>query len=438
MHVDPHAMAAALNKLRPGATVDVHKLTNDGRSWVLFSRRFWPSSTPVFEETWATHPPNKPTGMMYGKPVTFQRYQQSYGYDYKFTGQVAAALPLTAVPAPTAPVLDALRSVQAAAEPQNSALFNFYDGGSDYMGKHSDKEAQLHRGAPILSLSWCHPRTHQRRFRLLPKDGARGTCVPQAWRMGSVKGATVVLGDGDLLVMGGDLQTTHEHEVMRGRSNEPSENGRRINITVRSFADASAAVTTTTAPTPAPTPAPMPAPSPAPTAAPASTPWRQVQPQAVGAAAWSDACPGARVSSTASTSTASTTLTAAGAAASGEPVLGRGGREDGVSAAGSGRRDGPAEGVGAEGVGAEGVGAEGEQWACAACTFLNSALLPHCELCDAARTTDPPPSPNAGAASPRKRARPSAGKETKQAKAAHNRQVDRTNPSIRDFFSAVQ
>jgi alkylated DNA repair dioxygenase AlkB len=448
MHVDPHAMAAALTKLRPGVTVDVHKLTTDGRSWVLFSRRFWPSSVTDFEQTWATHPPNKPTGKMYGKPVTFQRYQQSYGYDYKFTGQVAAAVPLTAVPAPAAPVLNALRSVEAAAEPQNSALFNFYDGGSDYMGAHSDKEAQLHRGAPILSLSWCHPRTHQRRFRLLPKNGARGTCVPPAWRVGSLKGATVVLGDGDLIVMGGACQTTHKHEVMQARSKELSEqHGRRINITVRSFADASAAVTTT-APTPAPTPASMPAPAPAPTPALASTAWRQVQPQVVGAAAGRDACLGARVSSTAST------LTAAGAAASGEPMLGRGGREDGVSAAGSGRRDGPAEGVGAEGVGAEGVGAEGEgaegvQLACAACTFLNSALLPRCELCDAARTTNPPPSPNAGAAglamrrgatgSPRKRARPSAGKETKQAaKAAHNRQVDRTNPSIRNFFSAVQ
>ena len=433
MHVDPHAMAAALAKLRPGVTVDVHKLTTDGRSWVLFSRRFWPSKVDDFEQTWVTHPPNKPTGKMYGKPVTFQRYQQSYGYDYKFTGQVAAALPLTSVPAPAAPVLDALRSVEAAAEPQNSALFNFYDGGSDYMGAHSDKEAQLHRGAPILSLSWCHPRTHQRRFRLLPKDGARGTCVPPAWRMGSLEGATVVLGDGDLLVMGGDLQTTHVHEVMKARSKEASEqHGRRINITVRSFADASAAVTTTTAPTPAQTPAPMPAPSPAPTPAPASTPWRQVQPQVVGAAAGRDACLGGRVSSMASTM-ASTTLTAAGAAASGEPVLGRRGREDGVSTAACGRRDGPAEGVGAEGVEAEGV-----QWACAACTFLNSALLSRCEVCEAARTANPPPPPHAGAASPRKRARPSAGKETKQAKAAQNRQVDRTNPSIRDFFSAVQ
>ena len=427
MRDDPHALAAALRKLRPGATVDVHLLTADGRSWVLFSRRFWQSSATDFEQTWATHPPHKPTGKMYGKAVTFHRYQQQYGYDYKFTGQVAAALPLTAAPMPAAAVLNALRSVEAAAEPQNSALFNFYDGGSDYMGAHSDKEGQLHRGAPILSLSWCNPRTHQRRFRLLPKKEVHDACVPSAWRASGLKGATVQLGDGDLIVMGGACQTTHTHEVMQARSKELSEqHGRRINITVRSFADDSAAVTTT-APTPAPTPALMPAP------APASTPWQQLQPRVVAAAAArsdADACLGISVS------------TAAGAAASDEARAGREWGEDGISAAGSGRRDGPAEGVGAEGVGAEGV-----QWACAVCTFLNSALLPSCEMCDATRTTNPPPSPNAGAAgpavrrsatgSPRKRAGPSApGKETKQAKAPHNRQavVDRTHPSIRNFF----
>jgi hypothetical protein len=89
--------------------------------------------------------------------------------------------------------------------------------------------------------------------------------------------------------------------------------------------------------------------------------------------------------------------------------------------------------------------AEGVQWACAACTFLNSALLPCCELCDATRTTDPRPSPQAGAvalgarrggptSSPRKRAGPSVGKEAKQAKTPQ-RQADRTNPSIRTFYS---
>ena len=117
--------------------------------------------------------------------------------------------------------------------------------------------------------------------------------------------------------------------------------------------------------------------------------------------------------------------TAAGAAVSDEAKAGPRERgEDEISAAGSARRDGPAEGVRAEGVGAEGV-----QWACAACTFLKSTLLPSCEVCDATRTTHPPPSPNV-----RKRAGPSAGKETKQAKAQHNRQADRTNPSIRTFF----
>lgn len=433
MHNDPHALATALTKLRPGATVDYHRLTTDGRSWVLFARRFWPSSDAEFEETWATHPPDQPTGTIYGKTVTFHRYQQSYGCDYKFTNQVAAALPLTAAPAPAAAVLDALRSVEAAAEPQNGALFNFYNGGSDYMGKHSDEERQLHRGAPIFSLSWCHPRrTHQRRFRLLPKDDVRDACAPSAWRDGSLKSqnALVMLGDGDLIVMGGACQTTHKHEVMQARSKELSEqHGRRINITVRSFADDSAAVTTA-APAPALTPAPVPAPTPAP----ASTLWRQLQPRAVVAAAagrGADVCVGISAS------------TAAGAAASDEARAGPRERgEDGISAEGSARRDGPAEGVRAEGVGAEGV-----QWACAACTFLNSALLPSCEMCDATRTTNPPPSPNAGAAapavrrsatgSPRKRAAPSApGKETKQAKAPHNRQavVDRTNPSIRNFF----
>ena len=392
---DPNALAAGLVKLCPGVTVDVHRLTTDGRSWVLLARRFWPSSDADFEETWATHPSHKPTGLMYGKSVTFHRYQQSYGYDYKFTGQVAAALPLTAVPAPATVVLDALRSVESAAEPQNSALFNFYDGGSDYMGAHSDDERQLHRGAPILSLSWCHPRPHQRRFRLLPKDGVRDACVPSAWRVGGLKGAVVMLGDGDLIVMGGACQTTHKHEVMPARTRELSEqHGRRINLTVRSFADDSAAVTTA-----APTPAPTAVPAPAPTAA---TTVIEISKSMV-----------------------------ASATTSNEAGVGGGRGEGDVKAARIGRRDGPAEGA---------------SWACAACTFLNSALLPCCELCDATRTANPPPSSHAGTAalgvrrgatgSQRKRAGPSIGKETKQAKPPHaGRQADHTNPSIRTFFS---
>ena len=313
--------------------------------------------------------------------------------------QVAAALPLTAVPASAAVVLDALRSVESTAEPQNSALFNFYDGGSDYMGAHSDDERQLHRGTPIVSLSWCHPRTHHRRFRLLPKDGVRDACVPLAWRVGSLKGALVMLGDGDLIVMGGACQTTHKHEVMPARSKVLSEqHGRRINLTVRSFADASAAVA----------PAEV---------APAEVAPAEVAPAEMAAtAAWgSDA--EVRVETGAST---------AADAATSDAALERGWGEDRAGGVGFDGRDGPTE---------------GKQWACSACTFLNSALLPCCEVCDASRATNLPPSPQVDAAAlasrrggttdnPRKRAGPSTGKETKQVK-----QADRTNPSIRTCFS---
>ena len=59
-------------------------------------------------------------------------------------------------------------------------------------------------------------------------------------------------------------------------------------------------------------------------------------------------------------------------------------------------RDPPAPNV----LGREGVRAEGVQWACATCTYLNNALLPCCELCDATRTTDPPAQAMASPGSP--------------------------------------
>ena len=45
----------------------------------------------------------------------------------------------------------------------------------------------------------------------------------------------VRLGDGDLLVMGGESQSTHKHELLRpGRAPE-EKTGRRINLTFRVF-----------------------------------------------------------------------------------------------------------------------------------------------------------------------------------------------------------
>ena len=44
----------------------------------------------------------------------------------------------------------------------------------------------------------------------------------------------VELGDGDALVMGGQTQRTHKHEIMKLRSRDPR--GRRVNLTLRAFA----------------------------------------------------------------------------------------------------------------------------------------------------------------------------------------------------------
>ena len=40
--------------------------------------------------------------------------------------------------------------------------------------------------------------------------------------------------NGDLIVMGGECQRTHKHEIMKLRSRDPR--GRRVNLTLRAFA----------------------------------------------------------------------------------------------------------------------------------------------------------------------------------------------------------
>ena len=345
MLTEAQTLAARLTAIRPAVTIDVHSLTADGRSWILHARRFWPSDKEAFETVWATHPPTRPMGVIYGKPVTFHRYQQAYGFDYRFTGQTAAALPLAAVPAPIVPVIDALRRVESDIEPQNSALFNFYEGGSDYMGAHSDDERHLHSSAPILSLSWCQPQAHVRRFRLLPKDGVRDAVVPPAWRDAKLKGAVVVLGDGDLVVMGGACQRTHKHEVMKAGNRRAIHElqGRRINLTVRSFEESPAATRAASAAAVAPFAA-------------AASP-----PAALAARGMAACADGSAPLSSAAARDSPGSLTPLSPAAA----------------------LGPASALGA--AAAPDEADEEAGWECAACTLINPPLAPLCAACEAAR-----------------------------------------------------
>ena len=95
----------------------------------------------------------------------------------------------------------------------NSVLLNYYRGGSDGMGKHSDDEEELGRNPVIASLSLGATR----RFILHPKFAALG------------KSISVNLPHGSLMVMSGNCQKNWKHSVPKTKTPV----GPRINLTFR-------------------------------------------------------------------------------------------------------------------------------------------------------------------------------------------------------------
>lgn len=138
---------------------------------------------------------------------------------YQFSQQVAVAQPLDTAPPLVARELDAWNHALPGAR-LNGALLNWYDGRrGHYIGRHADDEWQLRASVPIVSLSFGQAR----RFRFTHKSAD--------WA--SREKVVLELEDGDALVMGGEMQRTHKHEVMKLRTKDPL--GRRINLTLRSF-----------------------------------------------------------------------------------------------------------------------------------------------------------------------------------------------------------
>jgi alkylated DNA repair dioxygenase AlkB len=118
------------------------------------------------------------------------------------------------VPQPWPPSLLPLRGRlhQACAAPFNSVLINRYRDGSDSMGWHSDDEPELGDRPLIASLSLGA----SRRFLLRRRDDhSRRT--------------EIMLGHGDLLLMGGDTQRFYQHALPK--TARPT--GERINLTFR-------------------------------------------------------------------------------------------------------------------------------------------------------------------------------------------------------------
>lgn len=152
-----------------------------------------------------------------GRPVRIPRLNAWYGEPeahYRYSGRDFSPLPWTALLADLRDAVQETYDAQQGLPPQrfNSALLNLYRDGSDSVGWHADDEAELGPSPQIASLSLGA----SRRFLLKP-------------RTGQAKRIELLLENGSLLLMLGDLQRHWLHSVPKTR--QPV--GPRINLTFR-------------------------------------------------------------------------------------------------------------------------------------------------------------------------------------------------------------
>jgi len=166
---------------------------------------------PIFEETWNLKPTERGKIKLFGKEHDVPRWQQSYEKNYFFSGMAHQS------PTTTPKIfLDFLKVCQKHVSPKlNGILVNWYNP-EDYIGFHSDDERNLVTDEPIVTFTLLENPTEKRKFRLKSPEH---------------ENRDILLGHGDILIMGGDTQKTHKHSVPKSTKYK----SKRISITVRSF-----------------------------------------------------------------------------------------------------------------------------------------------------------------------------------------------------------
>ena len=163
---------------------------------------------PAFERLWLLHPPDYHEIKMHGRLVKTPRWQQAYGADYRYTGRVNRALPVTAEMEPY------LRWCREIDPRLDGLLFNWYDATEEhYIGAHRDSTSGMIEGAPIVTISLGATRTF--RFR--------------RWK-GEDK-VDLVASSGSVIVIPYATNLAWTHEVPHFKR----DRGRRISITLRAF-----------------------------------------------------------------------------------------------------------------------------------------------------------------------------------------------------------
>ncbi len=165
-----------------------------------------------FETLWRLHPSEFHEIKMHGRLVPTPRWQQAYGKDYHYTGQVNRALPL---PKELEPIIAWAR--EQVDSRLNGILLNWYDGKlGHYIGRHRDSRVNMVISAPIVTMSLGEQRT----FRLRPWPSSRGSRV-----------IDFETRNGTVLVMPFETNLAWTHEVPASKKRM----GRRISVTLRGF-----------------------------------------------------------------------------------------------------------------------------------------------------------------------------------------------------------
>ena len=164
-----------------------------------------------FEELWNLHPArfHEITQPFTGKSIPLPRWQQAYGHDYRYTGNVNRALP---IPPILEPYLAWVR--EAFDRRLNGLLLNWYDAAlRHYIGPHRDSTSGLVEGTPIVTISLGARRS----FRLRPMRG-KGFVDFEATH-------------GTVFVLPWESNLQLKHDV----PHRARDVGRRISITARAF-----------------------------------------------------------------------------------------------------------------------------------------------------------------------------------------------------------
>lgn len=195
-------------------------LTKDKKSWI--DKFELPKDMRISKEDqdklWELHPKELGSVKIYGKEMQTQRYHQSYGKSYNFSGKIHEAIPFPEI---IQRYLDYVNSLKEYNSKFNMCLVNWYENGSHYIGYHSDDEKEIVKdnegGCIVFSISFGQTRW----FYLKDKES------------NDVK--KIELSHCSVIVMGGTTQKTHKHSIPKIGGNKAKNMGRRINLTFRCF-----------------------------------------------------------------------------------------------------------------------------------------------------------------------------------------------------------